>query len=236
MTRRRGRVHRPGCRVSDTARRGHAATVSTALLAYRPTAVDDVPLLRRDAVAAPVWTGMLLDRAAVPIWHGVAVCAGHEVTATLRLAALADLVPQRCVVGRCAAAWVHAGGPRPAKVDVLVEPGVRRPDPHPLRRAGEGPLPDEDVLRLDTGRVTTVQRTGIDVARYAPPDEAARLLVGLLPLGFDPHAALATLGELLGGRGVLLARRLVESLLPMLPPALAAVRRESPAGPASGRR
>jgi len=196
----------------------HAAAVSTALLAYRPPAVDDAPLIRRGDVAAAVWTGMLLDRALVPLWEGVAVCAGHEVTAAVRLAALADLVPQRGVVGREAAAWVHAGGRRPAKVDVLVPAGVRRTDPHPLRRAAEGPLPDEDVLSLPAGRVTTVQRTAVDVARYAAPDEAVRLLVALLPLGFDPHAGLATLDDMRGERGIQHARDLIGSLLPRLPP------------------
>jgi hypothetical protein len=195
--------------------------VSSSLLAYRATVVDVPPLVRRCDVSAAEWTGMLLDRARVPIWDGVAVCARHEVTAALRLSALSELVPQRGVVGRTAAAWVHAGGPRPPRVDVLVPPGVRRTDPHPLRRAAEGPLPDEDVLDLGTGRVTTVQRTGLDVARYAAPGDAVRLLVGLLPLGLDPHAALATLADLAGGRGVLQARAVLGSLLPLLPSALA---------------
>jgi hypothetical protein len=202
--------------------------VSNALLAYRATAVDVPSLVRRRDVSGAEWTGMLLDRARVPIWDGVAVCARHEVTPALRLAALSELVPQRGVVGRTAAAWVHAGGARPPRVDVLVPAGVRRTDPHPLRRAAEGPLPDEDVLDLGTGRVTTVQRTALDVARYAAPGDAVRLLVGLLPLGLDPYAAVATLRDLAGGRGVQQARAVFGSLLPLLPPALArpaAVRR-----------
>lgn len=194
--------------------------VSNALLRYRATSVEVRPLVRRSELSAAEWTGMLLDRARLPIWDGVAICTGHEVTPELRLAALSTLVPQRGVVGRAAAAWVHAGGPRPTKVDVVVPPGVRRPDPHPLRRAAEGPLPDEDVLDLGPGRVTTVQRTGVDVARFAAPGDAVRLLVGLLPLGFDPHAALAGLRELRGGRGVQRASTLVTALLAVLPPAL----------------
>ena len=193
-------------------------TVSAALHPYRPRPVVVPALVRRDQVPPAEWTGMLLDRARVPLWDGVAVDARHEVTPALRLAALADLVPPRGVVGRCAAAWVHAGGPRPATVDVLVPPGARRTDPHPLRRAAEWPLPARDVLDLGTGRVTTVQRTGLDVARYAPADEAVRLLVGLLPHGYDPHAALATLAGLPGGRGTRRARALLEGLLPLLPP------------------
>ena len=194
------------------ARSRHAAPVSIALRPYRPAVAGPSPLVRREDVAPAVWTGMLLDGALVPLWHGVAVCAGAAATAELRLAALSDLVPRRGVVGRAAAAWVHAGGQRPDKVDVLVRPGARRADPHPLRRAAEGPLPDEDVLDLPAGRVTTVARTGLDVARYAPPDETARLLVGLLAVGFDPDAALDALDRLPGERGVLRARGLLRAL------------------------
>jgi hypothetical protein len=177
-------------------------------------------LVRREEIPAPEWTGMLLDGARLPLWDGVAVWTGREVTPAVRLAALGALVPRRAVVGRGAAAWVHAGGPRPARVDVVVPPGARRPDPHPLRRAAEGPLPDEDVLRLGDCRVTTVQRTALDVARYVESAEAVGLLVRLLPLGLDPYAALDTLDAMPGGRGVQRARRLVGELLPLLPPAL----------------
>lgn len=192
--------------------------MSAALHAYRPCPAVVPVLVRRGEVPPAEWTGMLLDRARIPLWGDVAIDARHEVTPALRMAALADLVPPRGVVGRSAAAWVHAGGPRPATVDVLVPPGARRADPHPLRRAAEGPLPARDVLDLGTGRVTTVQRTGLDVARYAPADEALRLLVGLLPHGYDPYAALASLAGMAGGRGTRRARALLEGLLPLLPP------------------
>jgi hypothetical protein len=201
-------------RRAGTGPSGHPAAVSTALLAYRPpTPTGALPLVRRADVSAPVWTGMLLDGTLRPLWDGVAVLAGHVVTPALRLSALEDLVPHRGVVGRSAAVWVHGGGTRPDKVAVLVRPGSRRPDPHPVRRAAQGPLPDEDVLDLGTGRVTTVQRTGLDVARYtAHDDEAARLLSMLLPLGFDPEAAAAALGRLPGERGVQRARERLATL------------------------
>ena len=188
--------------------------MSTALLAYRPAVADRSPLVRHEDVPGPLWTGMLLDGALLPLWHGVAVRAGVDVTPALRLAAIRRLVPHRGVVGRSAAAWVHAGGPHPDHVEVVVPVGVRRVDPHPARRAAEGPLPDEDVLDLGTGRVTTVQRTGLDVARYASPDQAVRRLVGLLTVGFDPAAALVALEDLPGERGILRARAL---LLPLVP-------------------
>lgn len=183
------------------------------LSAYRPAVAEErVPLLRRDHLPPAAWTGMLLDGAIVPLWGGVAICAGHETTAALRLAALSPLVPRRGVVGRAAAAWVHAGGAPPDKVDVVVPPGVRRANPHPRRRAAEGPLPDDEVLDLGTGRVTTVLRTGLDVARYLTPEDAGPLLVRLLAVGFDPDRALAALDAVPGERGVLRARAVLGSV------------------------
>ena len=102
--------------------------------------------------------------------------------------------------------------PGPDRVDVLVPIGVRRVDPHPARRAAEGPLPAQDVLHLGAGRVTTVQRTGLDVARYTAQDEAGGRLTALLGVGFDPQAALAALDALPGERGILRARSLLTAL------------------------
>jgi hypothetical protein len=186
--------------------------VSSALLAYRPAPPAGPALVRRDRLDPLTWSGMVRDGTLVPVWHGVAVRAGVPVTPRLRLAALADLVPHRGVVGRVAAVWVHAGGPAPGCIDVLVRPHGRRTDPHPHRRACEAPLPAADVLDLGTGRVTTVQRTGLDVARSAPPDEARPLLVVLLGLGFEPAAALAELDRLPGERGTRRARDLLTPL------------------------
>lgn len=186
--------------------------MSTALLAFRPATGTAAVLVRRADVPSLAWAGMLRDGALRPLWDGVAVRADAVVTPSLRLAALADLVPARGVVGRAAAAWVHAGGSPPQKVDVLVRPGGRRTDPHPWRRAAEAPLPAEEVVVLGAGRVTSVQRTGLDVARYLPREQALTVLAPLVPLGFDPRTALVALGGLGGGRGVLRAQAVLEDL------------------------
>ncbi len=186
--------------------------MSASLLAYRPDPVVLPDLVRRDELDPLTWTGMLRDGALVHLWHDAAMRADVRPTPALRLAALGSVVPRRGVVGRAAAVWVHAGGPAPARIDVLVSTGRRRTDPHPLRRAVEARLPDEDVMALGDGHVTTVQRTGVDLARWAEPEEAHRLLVGLLPHGFDPDAALASLDVLPGERNVRRARAVLGRL------------------------
>ena len=72
-----------------------------------------------------------------------------------------------------------------------------------------GSFPPVRVGRL---RVTTVQRTGADLARMLPRDEAVPLLTALREVGFDPERALEQLSELRGQRGVRLARSTLQGL------------------------
>lgn len=191
---------------------GHAAAVSSTLLAYRPPARPASALVRRSDVGALAWAGMLHDRVLCPLWRDVAVRADEAVDPGLRAEAFTGLVPRRAVVGHAAAAWVHAGGVPPDRVVVVVRPGGRRTDPHPARIPTEGLLGAGDVVALGGVKVTSVQRTGLDVARWLPDDEAARLLAELVPVGFDPGAALATLDELRGARHTHRARHLLATL------------------------
>lgn len=186
--------------------------VSSSLLAFRARRPEPAVLLRRGDVDPLTWAGMFRDGLLRPLWVDVAVRSGAPVTPRVRLAAIGQLAPPRAVVARAAAAWVHAGGAVPAVVDVLVASRGRRADPHPLRRACEGSLAAADVVDLPEGRVTSVQRTGLDVARFVVPDEAARLLPALLPLGFDPAEALDALDALAGCRGSRRARALLAAL------------------------
>lgn len=186
--------------------------MSSTLLAYRPVRPAAPALVRRRDVDPLTWTGMVLDGVLVPLWRDVAVRAGEPVTPALRVAAVADVVPRRAVVGRLSAAWVHVGGPAPERVDVLVRRGGRRVDPHPARRVGEGPLPPDEVLDLGPCRVTTVQRTGLDVARSAPPEDARPLLLALRARGFSPDLALSAVERLPGERGTRRARAVLASL------------------------
>lgn len=189
---------------------GHRApgtAVPAALRRLRPPApAVQHQVVRRDEVPPWRWTGLHLDGVLVPLWRDTARVAGVPEDAAVRAAAFAALVPRRGAVGRLAAAWVHAGGPPPARVTVLVRSGARRPAPHPDRVTAEADLADEDLQDLDGVLVTTVTATAVDVARWVPLPTAVRVLRTLLPCGLDPAAALRRLEEHGGGRGMRAAR------------------------------
>jgi hypothetical protein len=173
--------------------------------------------VRRQDVGAAAWFALLRDGVLRPLWHDVGLRADLAETPALRAAGLAALVPRRAVVGRVSAAWVHLGGPAPARVDLVFAPGHRRTDPHPLRAAAEASLSPGDVVRIGPVRVTTVQRTGLDLARTAPPDQAERLLTALRARGFDPDRALDDLARLGPVRDVRRAREVLRACAGLTP-------------------
>lgn len=163
-------------------------------------------------VGEPTCHALLRDGVTRVVWGDLTVPADVPLSSSLRAAAFRTLVPARAVVGRAAAVWVHTGAHPPRRVDVLVPPRSRRPDPHPRRSTHECALPDADVLDLGGIRVTTVQRTGLDVARWCPPAQALPLLVALGSSGFDPVRARAGLARLSGYAGTLGAADVLDHL------------------------
>lgn len=159
-------------------------------------------LLHRGALTPGAWTGLLRDGAYRAIGWDAAVRADLVCDARLRARAIAGRVPSRATVGRASAAWVHLGGHPPMRLELLVGPGARRVDPRPDLLSHEAALSPQDVQVLDDVSVTSVQRTGIDLARY--PDGAVTdpLLVALVAIGFDIPAALAALAGLGRARGI----------------------------------
>ena len=146
----------------------------------------------RAADVGPVgWQVLVRDGVLQPVWGDLAAAAGRPAGPELRAAAVRPLVPPRAVLGRAGAVWVHTGGVAPDRFDVLVEPRVRRPSPHPARVPHECPLPPDDVVRLGEVRVTTVGRTALDLARWLAAAEAAPLVARLVAhAGLDPDALL----------------------------------------------
>ena len=182
--------------------------MNLALARYRPRPpVEPSVVVHRGDVPTSAWYGQLRDGALRLVWGDVAVAAGVELTPALRARAIAELVPARAVVGRCSALWVHAGAPQPDRVEVLVGRRSRRTAPHPRRVSAEADLAPQDVVRVGGIRVTSVHRTGIDLARWLPTREAVTLVTELVPLGFDPERARADLAGLRGQRHVLTAQR-----------------------------
>ncbi len=132
----------------------------------------------------------------------------------LRAAAVRALLPDRLVVAGAAvsgpdAAWLHGGGPAPARLHVALP--IRRGRPGtPLVVVHEARIGQGDVELVDGVPVTVPARTAADVARLLPADRAVfvlRRLASAVPL--DPRDALVHLERLSGCRGVEEARRIV---------------------------
>lgn len=183
------------------------ATTPAPLRRLRPRTAGPRPVVvRRGDVPTWVWTGLHLDGALVPLWREASRVAGTSEDPALRASAVAPLVPSRGAVGRLTAAWVHVGGRPPDRVTVLVRSGARRPEPHPDRVSAEADLVDHDVQAVGDVLVTTVARTAVDVARWAPTPVAVPVLRALLARGLDLDDALRRLEAQPGGRGVRTAR------------------------------
>lgn len=174
-------------------------------------------------VGAVAFDALLRDGHTRRVWGDLAVASGVTATPQHRAAALRCLVPARATVGRDAAAWVHTGARPPARVQVLVGPRRRRPDPHPLRVTHESALAAGDVMDIAGVQVTTVQRTGVDIARWHSADSARATLLALCRVGFDPERAIHSLRAISGHVG---AREARATLSALLDPSLSAVRRE----------
>ncbi|QTE28035.1 hypothetical protein [Pengzhenrongella sicca] len=214
--------------------------------------LDGSPATIPEVLAVPdlgpiAWQALLRDGVTRRVWGEVAIPADRAETPAVRGAATRPLVPPRAVVGRAAAAWVHAGGPAPDRIDVLVRPSGRRPDPHPQRCPHECVLPADDVVGVGPVRVTTVERTAVDIARWLPAPAAVPLLERLArDAGLRPGHALGLLDALAGHRGRRAARTTLRQLHEDLEPgphprpaeptrARTAAARLSPASPGSRR-
>ncbi|HEY8719293.1 hypothetical protein [Pengzhenrongella sp.] len=182
-----------------------------AWMSQAPCAVPEQ--LRAVEFGAISWQAMILDGVARHVWGGLAIAADLTETPDIRASAVHDLVPPRGVVGRAAAAWVHAGGPLPGRIEVIVAPRARRPDPHPLRVPHESALTASDVVVVGPLRVTSVARTALDVARWSGPDDSGQLLESLVRCaGLDATHALGLLDALPGHPKTRAAREVMLAL------------------------
>ena len=180
-------------------RHARAVSVWSELARQQPVPPE---LAHRGALSPGTWTGLVRDGAYRVIGWDVAVRADLVCDARLRAQALARRVPRRATVGRASAAWVHLGGEPPARLELLVGPGARRVDPRPDLLSHEAALRRQDIDVLGGVAVTSVQRTGIDLARYTDGPSAEVAILGLVTVGFDVQAALTTLAGLGRARGV----------------------------------
>ncbi|HEY0189069.1 MAG TPA: hypothetical protein VGC67_16370 [Cellulomonas sp.] len=163
-------------------------------------------LVTPDLVGSAAFQAMLLDGSLRRVWRDVALPHGTSEASVHRAAAVCPLVPARCVVGLLGAVWVHTGGDPPERLDVVVPPRGRRPDPHPHRRVHALRLEPRDITLVAGIRVTTAERTALDLACCCPEPVAATGLRALVSAGLDVGAVLEGLGSLGGRSGARRAR------------------------------
>ncbi len=99
-------------------------------------------------------------------------------SAALRGVAIAPLVPDRLVVERLSAAWVHGATPRfPRPVQLCIRSSNRIRDvPSVERRVRQVLLGDDEIVAAGPVQVTSRVRTAVDLVRCEPLFDRAVLL------------------------------------------------------------
>lgn len=151
-----------------------------------------------------------MDRGVREIWPGVLVAADVPVGVGERLAAVSAELPRDAVLIRRAAVWAHTGTDRPDVVDVVQRTRHRS---RPKVAVHADRLLAADVLVVGTGRVTTVGRTAVDVARWAPTDRLETWLCALVGAGLTRGAVDEALARAAGLIGVIRARAILAGLV-----------------------
>ncbi len=125
--------------------------------------------------------------------RGVYVSTSAEDTPSLRAATLRLVVTPDAVAVDRTAGWVHGFAPCAAAPDGQPPVEVLAPR-RPGSRAGSRRVAPRDLMLLSGLRLTTPQRTALDLARTVVPTSGLAVLDELLASGAATHTAL--LGEL----------------------------------------
>jgi hypothetical protein len=148
------------------------------------------------------------DSAAV---RAAAIMLALTGTAGARRAVAPTADPAAAVLGHATAVWLHAGGPAPARVDVVIAPGSTRLRSAVLR-LHEHRLAVDEVDRVGALLVTSPIRTAADVARTLAPPTVLRHLDALnQACAVSAVDVLAQLERMPHGRGVARARSAVHA-------------------------
>ncbi|MCL1870760.1 MAG: hypothetical protein FWF90_10150 [Promicromonosporaceae bacterium] len=142
-----------------------------------------------DVGGRAAWQVLVRDGALRVLADDVALAAGREPTPAARAAAIAPRVPPRAVVAGPTAVWVHAGGPGPGALHLAYRSGTHRPDSPGAASVWSGTGLGTDSGVVGGVRVTTPERTAVDVARRLPRERALPLLARLAGSGADLAAA-----------------------------------------------
>jgi len=152
-----------------------------ALPAVPPIAAPIVPrIVRAKHVGGRLaWQVLLRDGVLSALTDDAAVLAGSPVSAQTRAAALSGRVPPRAVVVGATALWVYCGGPLDTDLNLAYRSAV-------FRLGAES----HDVAGV---RVTTPERTALDLAARLPRSAAIAAAVALARSGADLGGALGLL-------------------------------------------
>lgn len=159
-----------------------------------------------------MWFSAVADLAYVPLTPEVALRSDCQPNPNWRARSLASRIPKRAVLGGRTAFWVHTGRGWDPHLDLVVAVGsaqVRMPGQRPSRQAQ---FQTDDVVTLEGVQVTSVQRTGLDLSRFSPPEQVLGHLSVLLSIGFDPQQAIESLGHTRSNRGARQARQALDSI------------------------
>lgn len=173
-----------------------------------PVAVEPV-LLAVPEETALRWA--LLDGLLLPAAPGELAATDLLRDAAGRARSLGNLVPAGAALARASAVWVHTGRHRPGVPEVVV-PRTRREQSSRLR-VHTHPLGPGDTVVLGGVRVTSLCRTGADVARWAPDAVAVAQLADLLAVGLSAAEVRAHLDGLRGQPRTVRARAVISLLL-----------------------
>lgn len=169
-------------------------------------------LLREEDLGSVAWQVLLHDEDLMLLGAGVAVPVRARATPRRRIEVYAALVPEGCTLSGRAAAWVHTGGPVPERAEVIWPPRRHRAEPDPRRWPVVAEIDDRDVTVVGGVRVTTLERTAIDLACAGGPG-ARGVLADLVDAGADLTAVRTRLASRAGHRGVRRAEALLRGLM-----------------------
>ncbi|ACZ30699.1 hypothetical protein Xcel_1676 [Xylanimonas cellulosilytica DSM 15894] len=161
--------------------------VVSALLA--PPRAPSLVVRPADVGGRVAWDLLVRDGALRVLDGDAAVPVHAPVTPETRAAALRPRVPARTVVTGPSAAWVHCGGPPPDRLVLAHRTGTHRPEVWTFATVWSGPGLVSDSVRLAGVRVTTPERTAVEVALRLPPARSLRLVLDLQSAGADLAAA-----------------------------------------------
>lgn len=122
---------------------------------------------------------MVLDGLVVHLFGSTYLRSGSRPGQRVRAQAMADEIPtallDRVVIGRESATWIYAGGPPPAKINLLTDHHRRTTVLRPSSgcRLHEVHLSAEETMPAASSAVTTPLRTAVDMALYAPAPDAS---------------------------------------------------------------